>query len=305
MTGLFTRWIQHDALILPGNSGGPLVNLKGEIVGINELGGGGVGFAIPSNLVSWVLNQALTYREIRRGWLGIEIAPTEKTPDPAGRDRRLRAAGRAGREGRDLRPATGCSRWTARSRPTPAHLEEIPLLYARFARLDPGHDGEGLLPARRRARSARRRWSSGRMEKYLAEEQEDKRLGVTLAGHHRPHGPAPPLPGREGRARDRGPPRAPRRRSAKPSLRAGDVIREIDGKPVEDGDVLPEDPRRPGRADEGRGPAPPRGGGRGHRARPRQEEAPEGRRRAREALDRGPDPGAHPRPRRRRSGSPG
>ena len=50
LTGLFTKWIQHDALILPGNSGGPLVNLRGEVVGINELGGNGVGFAIPSNL---------------------------------------------------------------------------------------------------------------------------------------------------------------------------------------------------------------------------------------------------------------
>ena len=47
MTGLFTRWIQHDALILPGNSGGPLVNLKGEVVGINELGGGGRGLRHP------------------------------------------------------------------------------------------------------------------------------------------------------------------------------------------------------------------------------------------------------------------
>ncbi len=67
VTGLFTRWIQHDALILPGNSGGPLVNLRGEVVGINELGGTGVGFAIPSNLASHVLNQALTHGSIPRG----------------------------------------------------------------------------------------------------------------------------------------------------------------------------------------------------------------------------------------------
>src|SRR5262245_37126896 len=78
VTGLFTRWIQHDALILPGNSGGPLVNLRGEVVGINELGGTGVGFAIPSNLASHVLNQALTHGSIPRGWLGLTVQPVDK-----------------------------------------------------------------------------------------------------------------------------------------------------------------------------------------------------------------------------------
>jgi len=75
VTGLFTRWLQHDALILPGNSGGPLVNLRGEVIGINELGGGGMGFAIPSDLASKILNQVLTLGEVRRGWLGFSIMP--------------------------------------------------------------------------------------------------------------------------------------------------------------------------------------------------------------------------------------
>src|SRR4029078_13332287 len=49
-SGLFPRWIQHDALILPGNSGGPLVDVDGLVVGINELGSEGFGFCNPSAL---------------------------------------------------------------------------------------------------------------------------------------------------------------------------------------------------------------------------------------------------------------
>lgn len=78
-TGLFTRWIQHDALIRPGNSGGPLVNLKGEIVGINELGGNGIGFAIPSNLAKEVVNALIKDGEVKRSWIGISIKSIQKT----------------------------------------------------------------------------------------------------------------------------------------------------------------------------------------------------------------------------------
>jgi len=77
-TGLLTRWIQHDALILPGNSGGPLVNPAGEVVGINELGGAGVGFAIPSNTAAKVLRKVLTQGRVRRGWLGLSFMPVRK-----------------------------------------------------------------------------------------------------------------------------------------------------------------------------------------------------------------------------------
>ncbi|MEK6643352.1 MAG: PDZ domain-containing protein [Planctomycetota bacterium] len=78
-TGLFTRWIQHDSLIHPGNSGGPLVNLKGEIVGINELGGNSMGFAIPSNLAKLVADGLIKDKAITRSWIGVSFKPIEKT----------------------------------------------------------------------------------------------------------------------------------------------------------------------------------------------------------------------------------
>lgn len=78
-TGLFTRWIQHDALINPGNSGGPLVNLKGEIVGVNELGGNGMGFAIPSNLAKQVADSLIEHGEVPRSWIGVSLKPIKKT----------------------------------------------------------------------------------------------------------------------------------------------------------------------------------------------------------------------------------
>ncbi len=78
LSGLLTRWIQHDALILPGNSGGPLVDEEGRVVGINELGGRGIGFAIPASIAADVLRQALELGQVERGWLGISILPVAK-----------------------------------------------------------------------------------------------------------------------------------------------------------------------------------------------------------------------------------
>lgn len=76
ITGIFTRWIQHDALILPGNSGGPLVNLRGEIVGVNTRGGSGFGLANPSDLAAKIINQVLAHGEVVRGWLGASVVPS-------------------------------------------------------------------------------------------------------------------------------------------------------------------------------------------------------------------------------------
>ncbi len=81
----YDDFIQTDASINQGNSGGPLFNLKGEVVGINtaiiapgQSGSIGIGFAIPANAASKVIDQLIDYGETRRGWLGVRIQEVTK-----------------------------------------------------------------------------------------------------------------------------------------------------------------------------------------------------------------------------------
>jgi|TARA_B100001057_G_scaffold452391_1_gene496215 serine protease Do len=94
----YDDFIQTDASINQGNSGGPLFNLKGEVIGINtaiiapgQSGSIGIGFAIPANAASNVIDQLIEFGETKRGWLGVriqevtkEIADVEKLKKPAG-----------------------------------------------------------------------------------------------------------------------------------------------------------------------------------------------------------------------------
>ncbi len=75
--GALVKWIGHDAAIFGGNSGGPLVNLRGEIVGINELRMGLSG-AIPGNLVKTVVDQLVAQGKVSRAWLGVTVQPRFK-----------------------------------------------------------------------------------------------------------------------------------------------------------------------------------------------------------------------------------
>ncbi|MCP3850452.1 MAG: trypsin-like serine protease [Gammaproteobacteria bacterium] len=74
----FDNFIQTDAAINPGNSGGALVNVHGEMIGLNTItisnngGSQGIGFAIPSSLARKVVDQLINFGEVRRGWIGIE-----------------------------------------------------------------------------------------------------------------------------------------------------------------------------------------------------------------------------------------
>src|SRR5437868_1862780 len=77
--GPYDNYIQTDASINRGNSGGPLFNLDGEVVGVNTLiisptgGSIGLGFAVPSKTVAGVVDQLRQFGELRRGWLGVRI----------------------------------------------------------------------------------------------------------------------------------------------------------------------------------------------------------------------------------------
>jgi serine protease Do len=77
--GPYDNYLQTDAAINKGNSGGPLFNMAGEVIGINTAilspsgGSVGIGFAVPSNLATTTVDQLKEYGETRRGWLGVRI----------------------------------------------------------------------------------------------------------------------------------------------------------------------------------------------------------------------------------------
>ena len=75
--GSLVRWIGHDAAIYGGNSGGPLVNLRGEIIGINEISYG-LGGAIPGNLARSVADEIMAKGKIERSWIGMDVQPLFK-----------------------------------------------------------------------------------------------------------------------------------------------------------------------------------------------------------------------------------
>ncbi|MEI9803482.1 MAG: Do family serine endopeptidase [Pseudolabrys sp.] len=78
-SGPYDNYIQTDAAINRGNSGGPLFNLNGEVIGVNTAiispsgGSIGIGFAVPSKTVMAVIDQLREFKEVRRGWLGVRI----------------------------------------------------------------------------------------------------------------------------------------------------------------------------------------------------------------------------------------
>ena len=82
--GPYDDFIQTDAPINPGNSGGPLFNTAGEVVGVNTAiyspsgGNVGIGFAVPSKMVTQIVGQLREHGRVERGWLGVSLQPMDR-----------------------------------------------------------------------------------------------------------------------------------------------------------------------------------------------------------------------------------
>jgi serine protease Do len=227
-TGLFTRWIQHDALILGGNSGGPLVNLKGEVVGINDRGGSGLSFAIPSNLADDVLRQAVENGFVERGWMGISVKPVDKINRDSGALVTWVVEGspaqQAGLKAGDI--ITNINGETIRIK----SFEEIPPLLKQMADIKPGSPAP--IDWERDGKPMHGTLVSEPLEEYLGQEDEAKNWGITVRdvtaqmalGLRYPSANGVMVTGvRPGKPAEK----------AQPQIARGDVILNIDGVPVE------------------------------------------------------------------------
>lgn len=230
-SGLFTRWIQHDALILPGNSGGPLVDLAGRVVGINELGGSGIGFAIPASIARWVLEQTLEGGALVRGWIGITVQPVRALGETSGAligaVQPESPAASAGLEPGDLLESLGGEAVDVR------FLEQIPEFSRKVALLRPGTRVPVVV--RRGDRRLELEIGVEQMEPYRGEEREIRGLGITAQEVTRPFAFLHRLPEgvlitgvRPGRPVD----------AARPRPNVGDVLLQLAGRPVSTLDQL-------------------------------------------------------------------
>ncbi|HVM59286.1 MAG TPA: PDZ domain-containing protein [Verrucomicrobiae bacterium] len=225
--GSLVRWIGHDADIYPGNSGGPLVNLKGQVIGINEISFGLSG-AIPGNLAQRVARQIIEKGKVSRSWLGVEIQPLLKE-DTENRGVLISnvlddsPAGKAGVHSGDIMVKIAGHDVLVR------YAEEIPLLNQMVADLPVGkeievvveRDGQEktlkLVTAEReqiqRDQFELRRWgiTARDISALAARELKLKSLDGVIVTSIRPGGPCD---------------------DAKPPVESGDVLTEINGTPV-------------------------------------------------------------------------
>jgi serine protease Do len=141
--GSIVRWIGHDAAIFGGNSGGPLVNMQGEIVGVNEISMGLSG-AIPAALAKDVALALIRDGRVSRGWIGLEVQPLLKSSDTrrgalVGGTIEGSPAARAGFASGDILLSLGGKEVNVR------FAEEIPPYNQHVMRLAPGKPVEAVV----------------------------------------------------------------------------------------------------------------------------------------------------------------
>lgn len=141
--GSIVRWIAHDAAIYGGNSGGPLINMMGEMIGVNEISLG-LGGAIPGNLAREVAQAIMRDGRVTRSWIGLETQPLLRS---SARDRGALVSGTitgspaaaAGFEAGDILVRVGGEDVTVR------FAEELPLFNQLVMRLPRGQKVEAVV----------------------------------------------------------------------------------------------------------------------------------------------------------------
>ncbi len=242
--GSIVRWIGHDAPIFGGNSGGPLVNMRGEIVGVNEISMGLAG-AIPADLAREVSAALIKDGRVRRSWIGLEVQPRLKSSAlttgalVSGTIEGSPAAA-AGFEAGDVLLSLAGQDVSVR------FAEELPLFNQFVMRLPRGQPAEAMV-SRGGARQTLRVVPADR-ESVEARIIELSALGITASDLTTWAAKELKRAGREG-VRVRGTRPGGAADEAKPSLTADDVILQVDGTPVRDVKGLSEVLDRLARAD--------------------------------------------------------
>ncbi|HEX5693390.1 MAG TPA: PDZ domain-containing protein, partial [Arenimonas sp.] len=231
-TGRYYAWIQHDAAIAPGNSGGPLVDLSGRIVGVNTRGmifGGDLAFAIPGPDARDVVNALIEHGEIKRSHLGFRLRSLKGTGETEGvlvnSVERGSAAEKAGlRAGDRIVSIDG-------EAVTTLHPVDVPALQRRIAELPVGAEvrlGIAQDGKRREVSLTTRAQPEDR-----GEERAFEPFGASLAELTAAMGRRRNLEGERGLLvtglRPGGPAAI-----ARPALEEGDLVLSVDGKPVPD-----------------------------------------------------------------------
>jgi serine protease Do len=225
--GSLVRWIGHDADIFPGNSGGPLVNLKGQVIGINEISYGLSG-AIPGNLAQNVARQLIDKGSVSRSWLGVEIQPLLKSDKD---DRGVlisdivddSPAAKAGIQSGDLLVKLAGKNVLVR------YAEEIPLLNQMVAGLPVGQEIDAFVVRDGKEKSVKLR--TAEREQIERKTFELKQWGITVRDISALAAREMKLKSRDGvlvtSVRPGGP-----SNDAKPPVESADVLVEINGAPV-------------------------------------------------------------------------
>jgi serine protease Do len=231
--GSIVRWIGHDAAIFGGNSGGPLVNMDGQIVGVNEISMGLAG-AIPADLAKEVAAALIKEGRVRRGWIGLEIQPLLKSSTASrgalvGGSIADSPAAKSGFKSGDILLKLDGRDVQVR------FAEEIPPFNQQVMRLAPGKPVDAVVL--RDGKETMLRVTPGDRESVEARVREVTPLGITASNLTSWSAKELRRAGTAG-AHVRGIRPGGAADDAKPSLEANDVIVSVDGEEIRDAEAL-------------------------------------------------------------------